>query len=218
MPDEFPIQILIVDDQASVRRLCTTIAHGAGLVCQQAASGHEALEQLEQHAPELVLTDLVMGDMSGLELLDEAKRRNPLTEVALMSAFGSPESALEAIRMGAYDFIVKPFRVERLKLILTHMAEKARLLRENDLLRDTLRSRNPWTPCTDLQELERITMQRVLAQVHGDKEKARHLLGISRATLYRKIKRYGLIAGPLQREESSKARSSEKPVILLSQS
>ena len=72
------------------------------------------------------------------------------------------------------------------------MAEKARLVRENKLLRNRLQGRTKPAPCTDLEELERLTVQRVFEQVQGDKEEARRLLGISRATLYRKIKQYGI--------------------------
>jgi DNA-binding NtrC family response regulator len=219
MRDEGPIQLLIVDGQQSIRRLCMTIARNAGLSCMQAATGSEALELLEKYAPELMLTDQALSDMSGLELLEEAKRRNPLIEVALMSAIEPAESAIEVLRLGAYDLIGKPFRVERLKLMLVQMAEKARLMRENELLRGRLQNRVVWTPCTNLEELEKTTMQRVLVQVHGDKEKARQMLGISRATLYRKIKRYSLHSRPAREsEESRKGRGSDEPVIVLSQS
>ena len=87
-----------------------------------------------------MLADMEMGGQSGLELLAEVKRRWPLTEVALMGSYGSLESAVQAMRLGAYDFVVKPFRVEEFQRVLERMAEKARLVRENELLRTRVES------------------------------------------------------------------------------
>jgi DNA-binding NtrC family response regulator len=179
-----------------------------GLLCFQAQSADEALERLDSHAPDVMLADLLLGDRSGLELLAEVKRRLPLTEVALMSANGTIASAVEAMRLGAYDFVVKPFRVAELQLVLEHMVEKVQSAREKQWRRRA-QSRTQVAPqaplpCTDLEELERMTMQRVFEQVDGDKEKAQKLLGISRATLYRKIKRYGIRTRQPQREEDTR--------------
>ncbi len=208
-----PLRLLIVDDQQAVRQLCAAIGGRLGLECTQLESAEAALEQMSQRAAELILADLNpstptagalgtphaggnsqsqrAGNPAGLELLAEVKRRWPVTEVALMSSYPSVESAVHAMRLGAYDFVTKPFRVEEFQLVLERMAEKARLVRENKLLRNRLQGRaKPST--TDLEELERLTVQRVFEQVQGDKERAQRLLGISRATLYRKIKRYGI--------------------------
>jgi DNA-binding NtrC family response regulator len=154
-----------------------------------------------------MLADLEMGGGSGLELMAGVKRRWPLTEVVLMGSYGSLESAAQARRLGAYDFVVKPFRVEEFQRMLERMAEKARLVRENELLRTRLQGRTkpgstPPAPCTDLEELERLTVQQVFEQVGGDKVQAQKLLGISRATLYRKIKRYGIETRMARRKAS----------------
>jgi DNA-binding NtrC family response regulator len=196
MPDPMPIHLLVVDDQLSICRLCTSLGQSMGLMCFHAESAAEALEQLEHAAPEMVLTDLVLGDHSGIELLAEVKKRAPLTEVALMSAYGTVPNAVQAMRLGACDFLVKPFRVGELKLVLERMMEKVQNARA-----EAVRLRQRGTAqaalaagllCTDLEEMDRLTMQRVFNQVEGDKERAQKLLGISRATLYRKIKRYGI--------------------------
>ena len=196
MPDQSPLRLLIVDDQHGIRQLCAMIAGRLGLECVQIGSVEEALQEMTLQSAELILADVDAGGNSGLELLAEVKRRWPLTEVALMSSYGSMESAVRAMRLGAYDFVVKPFRVEEFQLVLERMAEKARLVRENRFLRNRLQGRTrlsmPLAPCTDLEELERMTVQRVFEQVDGDKDEAQRLLGISRATLYRKIKRYGI--------------------------
>ena len=211
------LRLLIVDDQQAVRQLCAAIGGRLGLECTQLESAEAALEQMSHRAAELVLADLQAGassqpqhansgrdgDPAGLELLAEVKRRWPMTEVALMSSYASVESAVHAMRLGAYDFVIKPFRVEEFQLVLQRMAEKARLVRENRLLRNRLQGRAK-PPCTDLEELERLTVQRVFDQVQGDKVEAQRLLGISRATLYRKIKRYGIGKAP-QKKGPAKA-------------
>jgi DNA-binding NtrC family response regulator len=221
MSHQLPIRILIVDDQQEIRSLCTAVGQGMGLRCLHATGAREALEQVGKDAPELMLADLSMGKMSDLELLAEVKRRAPQTEVALVSASGSSESAFEAMRLGAYDFVVKPFGEERIRLILERMVEKVRLVRENEYLRKVLQSKaqsrlSPKPLCTDLEELERQTVRRVFEQVHGNKEQAQKLLGISRATLYRKIKRYGIKAR--RRAPKREPREAKEQMILLSQS
>src|ERR1039457_3709763 len=135
MSDPAPIRLLIVDDQKSIRQLCAAIGGRMGLSCAQADSAGAALEQMKSEAAELMLADLEMGGSSGLELMAGVKRRWPLTEVVLMGSYGSLESAAQARRLGAYDFVVKPFRVEEFQRMLERMAEKARLVRENELLR-----------------------------------------------------------------------------------
>jgi DNA-binding NtrC family response regulator len=199
MPEMPPIRLLIVDDHLSIRQMCVLVGEKMGLECREAENVEAALEGMEQNLPDLLLADLVMDRSTGLDLLAEVKRRWPLTEVALMSAYGSIESAVQAMRLGAYDFVVKPFRVEDLQRVLLHMVEKVRLMRENESLRSRLLggAQMGFMPaCTDLEELERLTMRQVFDQVGGDKERARKLLGISRATLYRKIKRYGIGTPP----------------------
>jgi DNA-binding NtrC family response regulator len=183
------IRILIVDDQQSIRSLCAAIGQGMGLACLEAETAEAALQRVKSGAPELMLADLKIGKMSGLELLAEVKKLSPATEVVLMGAYGTIESAVEATRLGAYDFVVKPFRIEELKLTLERIVQKVLLVRENEFLRSQMLGR---PDSNDLEELERLTVERVFEQVSGNKEQAQKLLGISRATLYRKIKRYGI--------------------------
>jgi DNA-binding NtrC family response regulator len=170
----------------------------------------------------MVLADLPPGANSGLELLAEIKRRWPHTEVALMSACGSIESAVEAMQLGACDYVVKPFHGDKLRLILLRMAEKVGEAREKRLacegqVRLVVPASLLAAPCMDLEELERLTVQRVFELVNGDKTQARKLLGISRATLYRKIKRYGIQAAR-QNVPVKMVRDERERMILLSQS
>jgi DNA-binding NtrC family response regulator len=136
MSSEFRIQFLIVDDQASIRKLCMTIGAAQGFDCTEAESGEAALSYLETHSPDIILSDLKMPNMSGIDFLKQVKGMLPRTEMAIMTGHGSIESAVQAMKLGAYDYITKPFRVEELKLVLQRMAEKVRLVAENQFLRE----------------------------------------------------------------------------------
>jgi two-component system, NtrC family, response regulator AtoC len=136
MTDDYRIRFLVVDDEQSIRKLCVTIGNSLGFVSAHVESAEAALSYIDAHFPDLVLADLKMANMDGLEFLEKLKRALPRTEVAMMTGHGSIESAVQAMRLGAYDFITKPFRVEELKLVLQRMAEKVRLVSENEFLRE----------------------------------------------------------------------------------
>ena len=136
MSEEMKTRLLVVDDEQSIRRLCMTIGNTLGYVCIEAESAEAALGRLESDAPDLILTDLKLPAMSGVELLKQTKRLLPHTEIAIMTGHGSIESAVDAMKLGAYDYIEKPFRVEKMRLLLQRMAEKVHLVTENEFLRE----------------------------------------------------------------------------------
>ncbi len=136
MSDEMKTRLLVVDDEQSIRRLCMTIGNTLGYLCTEAESAEAALGRLESDAPDLILTDLKLPAMSGVELLKQTKRLLPHTEIAIMTGHGSIESAVDAMKLGAYDYIEKPFRVEKMRLLLQRMAEKVHLVTENEFLRE----------------------------------------------------------------------------------
>jgi len=136
MSDELKIRLLVVDDEQSIRRLCMTIGTTLGYACTEAESAEAALMRLDAETPDLVLTDLKLPSQSGVELLKQSKALLPRTEVAIMTGHGSIESAVDAMKLGAYDYIEKPFRVEKMRLLLQRMAEKVRLVTENQFLRE----------------------------------------------------------------------------------
>ncbi|MGH9683339.1 MAG: sigma-54-dependent transcriptional regulator [Candidatus Acidiferrales bacterium] len=136
MRDETQLRFLIVDDEQSIRRLCMTVGQGLGYVCSEAENAETALEMLETSPPDLVVTDLKLPGVSGTDLLRKVKENLPRTEIAIMTGHGSIESAVDAMRQGAYDYIEKPFRVEKLRQLLQRMAEKVRLVMENQFLRE----------------------------------------------------------------------------------
>jgi two-component system, NtrC family, response regulator AtoC len=134
--EDLRIRLLIVDDEQSIRKLCVTVGEALGFVCLEAESGDSALALLEEQPAHMILTDLVMPHMSGLEFLEKVKKFLPRTEVALMTGHGSIETAVQAMKLGAYDYITKPFSpLEELRLFLRRMAEKVRLVDDNEFLR-----------------------------------------------------------------------------------
>lgn len=136
MSNDLKITLLVVDDEQSIRRLCMTIGGSLGFSCDEAESAETASTRLETDPPDLVLTDLKLPNQSGVDLLKQIKSVLPRSEVAIMTGHGSIESAVDAMKLGAYDYIEKPFRVEKMRLLLQRMAEKVRLVNENAFLRE----------------------------------------------------------------------------------
>jgi len=135
--DDLRIRLLIVDDEQSIRRLCMTVGEALGFTCMEANSGETALTLLEEQPAHMILTDMVMPNMSGLEFLEKVKKLLPRSEVAVMTGHGSIETAVQAMKLGAYDYISKPFSpLEELRLFLRRMAEKVHLVEENQFLRE----------------------------------------------------------------------------------
>jgi len=134
--EQLRVRLLIVDDEQTIRKLCMTVGEALGFICLEADSGESALALLEEQPVHMILSDMVMPNMSGLEFLERAKKLLPRTEVALMTGHGSIETAVQAMKLGAYDYITKPFSpLEELRLFLRRMAEKVRLVEENEFLR-----------------------------------------------------------------------------------
>ncbi len=139
--EDLRVRLLIVDDEQSIRKLCITVGEALGFICLEADSGESALALLEEQPVHVVLSDMVMPHMSGLEFLEKVKKLLPRTEVALMTGHGSIETAVQAMKLGAYDYITKPFSpLEELRLFLRRMAEKVRLVEENEFLRERIDS------------------------------------------------------------------------------
>src|SRR3954463_1217585 len=135
MTDDFKVRFLIVDDEQSIRRLCMTIGQSVGFEVSEAESAEAALAYLETDSPDVVLVDRMLPHMTGDDFLKQAKQMLPRTEFAMITGHGSIESAVEAMRLGAYDYITKPFGAGQLKLLLQRMKEKVRLVAENEYLR-----------------------------------------------------------------------------------
>ena len=130
------LRCLVVDDDDSVRKMCVRVAETVGFACLQADCAETALQMLEADPPNVVLTDLLLPDSSGIELVRQAKAQFPDIEMAIMTGYASVDSAIEAVRLHAHDYIKKPFSLADLKLVLQRMHEKASLRAENRVLRE----------------------------------------------------------------------------------
>ncbi|HEY6005145.1 MAG TPA: sigma-54 dependent transcriptional regulator [Anaeromyxobacter sp.] len=130
--------ILIVDDEASMRHLLSAILKDRGYEPRAVSSAEDALKEIAAQDVDLVLTDVRMPGMGGLALVRELQRVAPQVLVVVMSAYGSHEAALEAMKAGAYDYLSKPFKADEVVLVLRKAEERERLKRENRRLRSEL--------------------------------------------------------------------------------
>ena len=133
--------ILIVDDETSLLEFLSVLCSGEGLSVTTARSVREAREQLAERTPDLVLCDMMMPDGNGLELLREIKGGESRTSVIMMTAYTSTKNAIDAMKLGAYDYVPKPFDIDELKAVLERALEKNRLYEENTYLRRELEQR-----------------------------------------------------------------------------
>jgi two-component system response regulator HydG len=131
-------RILVVDDDDANRVTLERLLQREGHVVRQAANGRDALELLRDAPADVLLTDLKMPGMSGLDLLKAARVLDPELEVVVMTAYGTVESAVEAMKEGAYDFVAKPLKRAELVATLSKALEKQSLRRENRRLREQL--------------------------------------------------------------------------------
>jgi DNA-binding NtrC family response regulator len=123
--------LLIVDDEAGYRQVLKVIFEAEGFAVRTATSGCEALAYLKIEACDLIISDVRMPDMDGIALLREARQIYPDVGVVLMTAFGTIDTAREAFKLGADDFVEKPFNNEELKLIVKRTLDKQAIVSEN---------------------------------------------------------------------------------------
>jgi DNA-binding NtrC family response regulator len=128
-------RVLVVDDEDRVRKLLTRLLQEEGCRVQVASSGREALEALEREAYDLVLTDLTMPGMSGMDLLSEIREKWSEMSVILVTAFGTVESAVEAMHKGAFHYITKPFKLDEVRIFTQRALQEGRTRRELAALR-----------------------------------------------------------------------------------
>src|SRR5215510_3538851 len=134
-------RILIVDDEQSYRQLLSLVFEGDGNSVRTAMNGREAMRCLQDEPADLIISDVKMPDMDGIEMLRSVRETLPDMGVVLMTAFASVETAREAFKLGADDFIQKPFDVEELKLIVKKTLEKQALINENRAFKRAQRER-----------------------------------------------------------------------------
>src|ERR1035437_8605498 len=133
-----PPRILVVDDDDSLRWVLQTQLEQMGYTVIAAADGAKAIEAIEKDPPALVLTDLKMPGMSGMELLEQIRHGYPELPVLIVTAFGTIQSAVQAMRAGAYDYLAKPIDYDELALSVKRVLEHFRLVEEVRTLRASL--------------------------------------------------------------------------------
>jgi DNA-binding NtrC family response regulator len=135
-------RVLIVDDEANARAALSEILREEGYETETAADGFKALGRLATFTPDLILTDLKMPGLDGIGLIREARTAAPSAAAVVMTAFGTIDSAVEAMKLGAENYLTKPLDPKSTLAVVERAVEKARLMHENALLRERLRERN----------------------------------------------------------------------------
>ncbi len=136
-PDERP-RVLVVDDEKFIREILAEFLGMEGYVVRTAEDGASALAELARSHYDLVISDLKMPRMGGMELLEHISRSVPNCLTVIMTGFGTVETAIDAMKRGAYDYILKPFKVEEVTMVVQRGIEKQRLAAENLRLREAL--------------------------------------------------------------------------------
>jgi two-component system nitrogen regulation response regulator NtrX len=154
MKNEAQDDILIVDDQPDIRELIQGLLEDEGMACRSAASSQDAVRMMDEKHPTVVILDIWLeeSDMDGMALLKKIVKAHPDTPVIMISGHGNIETAVSAIQMGAYDFIEKPFKADRVIVLAQRALEAARLKREN-------------------RELKMMTQAAAVQDLHGNSPK-----------------------------------------------
>jgi len=135
--DDF--KILVVDDNRELREILEEYLKGEGDNVEGARNGKEALEKYRENQYDLIITDLNMPEVPGMELIKTIRQENDITEFVIITGYASMDSAVDAIKIGAFDYIVKPFRMEELKVVVKNVRDKVRLKKLNAQLYETLK-------------------------------------------------------------------------------
>lgn len=157
--------ILIIDDEADIREIIQGILEDEGYVTRQAANSDQAYAQLESRLPDLLVLDIWLQNSAhdGLQILETVKAKHPQLPVVMISGHGTIETAVSALKMGAYDFIEKPFKSDRLLLLMERALETATLRRENETLKQKAQGPSELVGESPLMVNVRQTLARIAA-------------------------------------------------------
>ena len=131
--------VLVIDDKDSIRKMLLQTLSAEGHEVNAAANGLEGIELSKKQRYDVVLTDLKMPDMDGISVLSAVKEENPDASVIVMTAYGTIETAVEAMKRGAFDFLTKPFDTDHLNVMINRAVENQELRNENLLLKEALK-------------------------------------------------------------------------------
>src|SRR5438093_8817622 len=132
--------ILVADDDASIRSLLKQLLADQGYAVLEAATGSEVVEQVKDSGPDLVIMDVRMPELDGIEALQKVKTSSPKTSVLIMTAFGSSNFAIKAMELGAFDYITKPFELDKISHTVKRAFDYQDLAQEVEVLRDEISS------------------------------------------------------------------------------
>jgi len=132
-------RLLIIDDEENMRHMLSKLMKKSGYAVDTAGDGYEGLNQIDQNQYDYILCDIKMPNMDGMKFLKLAREKIGSTTVIMMSAYGTIDTAIEAIQQGAYDYISKPFKTDEVHLVLKKAEERERLKRENVQLKERIR-------------------------------------------------------------------------------
>ncbi|MGH9519197.1 MAG: sigma-54-dependent transcriptional regulator, partial [Terriglobales bacterium] len=136
--------VLVADDQEAVREVCASVASGLGYRTTTAATGREALRIVDEDMPDILVCDVRLPDIGGVDLMKRLHQARPTLPVLLTTAYGTVAMAVEAMKLGAFDYVTKPFELEEMKLLLQAGVRQSQLERDARGLR--LAGRGPFAP------------------------------------------------------------------------
>jgi len=188
-------KILVVDNEKSLRDILAIALRKDGYFIETADDGDTALKILSKENFDLILTDVKMPRMNGVTLLHEAKVCSPETIVIMMTAYASAETAVDAMKQGAYDYLTKPFRLEEVKLIIQNALERRMLRRENVHLKQALKGRSAFTHILGnsqamkkvIEKVQKVADQRANILILGESGTGKEL--IARAVHFNSVRK-----------------------------
>ena len=140
IPDDWPFRVLLVDDEERVRSACRRVLEGMGLVVQEAVNGEEGLKAIAEFLPDLVLVDLMMPVMDGMEMLAKAREQQPDLAFVVITGFATLDKAVEAMKRGADDFLAKPFKPRDLRLVVQRVLKRVRTVQDMAIEKSRMRA------------------------------------------------------------------------------
>ena len=191
-------RILVVDDEESMRFFLARGLKKAGFEVDAVSSGRAAIDRLGSTSFDVVLTDIVMPDVSGLDVLRAVHEMDKDAVVILITAHGSVENAIDALRLGAFDYLSKPFELKEILARIDRGLQRREVERENRKLRFLVSKKVSGEPASNggiaaaRREWERGYITDLLRQTRGNVTKAAKLAKISRPNLHKKIRSLGL--------------------------